>query len=104
MNSVPVVPPVVVPLVINGAAVKRRREAMGMTQEQLAAALGVRKSNVSAWENGRSTPITGVFFLLCQVLEVEYPDELLQAPAELSTPKMGRPPKRKAGPRLRLRK
>lgn len=30
--------------------------AVGLTQEQLGFALGVTKSSVSAWENGRETP------------------------------------------------
>lgn len=32
------------------------RLALGLTQEQLGFALGVTKSSVSAWENGRETP------------------------------------------------
>ncbi|MFD0639637.1 helix-turn-helix transcriptional regulator [Catenulispora yoronensis] len=35
---------------------KRRREAVGLTQEKLAAVLGVDRSTVARWEWGRSTP------------------------------------------------
>lgn len=35
---------------------REARVAAGMTQEQLGFALGVTKSSVSAWENGRETP------------------------------------------------
>lgn len=37
------------------------RQALGLTQEQLGFALGVTKSSISAWENGRETPS---FYLL----------------------------------------
>ena len=35
---------------------REARVAIGLTQEQLGFALGVTKSSVSAWENGRETP------------------------------------------------
>lgn len=35
---------------------REARIAAGLTQEQLGFALGVTKSSVSAWENGRETP------------------------------------------------
>jgi transcriptional regulator with XRE-family HTH domain len=35
---------------------REARVASGLTQEQLGFALGVTKSSVSAWENGRETP------------------------------------------------
>lgn len=35
---------------------REARTAAGLTQEQLGFALGVTKSSVSAWENGRETP------------------------------------------------
>lgn len=35
---------------------REARVAAGLTQEQLGFALGVTKSSVSAWENGRETP------------------------------------------------
>lgn len=36
--------------------VRAAREGKGLTQEQLGAALGVSKSNISAWENGLHEP------------------------------------------------
>lgn len=35
---------------------REARVAAGLTQEQLGFALGVTKSSISAWENGRETP------------------------------------------------
>ncbi|MDR2872998.1 MAG: helix-turn-helix domain-containing protein [Xanthomonadaceae bacterium] len=35
---------------------REARMSAGMTQEQLGFALGVTKSSISAWENGRETP------------------------------------------------
>jgi transcriptional regulator with XRE-family HTH domain len=39
-----------------GAAIRLVREAKGMTQKQLAAAIGVTQSAVSQWEGGESSP------------------------------------------------
>jgi transcriptional regulator with XRE-family HTH domain len=39
-----------------GDRLREARIAAGLTQEQLGFALGVTKSSVSAWENGRETP------------------------------------------------
>ena len=39
-----------------GDRLREARIAAGMTQEQLGFAVGVTKSSVSAWENGRETP------------------------------------------------
>lgn len=39
-----------------GDRLREARVAAGLTQEQLGFALGVTKSSVSAWENGRETP------------------------------------------------
>lgn len=39
-----------------GDRLREARIASGLTQEQLGFALGVTKSSVSAWENGRETP------------------------------------------------
>ena len=48
------------PLVINqpevGKLIRELRLALGLTQEQLAAALGVTYSTINRWENGRSKP------------------------------------------------
>jgi putative transcriptional regulator len=48
------------PLVINqpevGKLIREHRLVLGLTQEQLAAALGVTYSTINRWENGRSKP------------------------------------------------
>jgi transcriptional regulator with XRE-family HTH domain len=42
---------------MNGDELRQRREGLGMTQEQLAKALGVNTMTVSRWERGvRSIP------------------------------------------------
>lgn len=78
------------------------RIAVGMTQEQLGFALGISKSSVSAWENGRETPSFRFLPRLAQVLAVSL-DELLEPPNapvdEQSSPKplaSRRPPVAKA--------
>ena len=48
------------PLVMNqpevGKLIHKLRLALGLTQEQLAVALGVTYSTINRWENGRSKP------------------------------------------------
>ena len=39
-----------------GDRLREARVAAGMTQEELGFELGITKSSVSAWENGRETP------------------------------------------------
>lgn len=39
-----------------GMRIKRRRQALGMKQEDLAAAVGVSRAAVSNWESGRHFP------------------------------------------------
>jgi putative transcriptional regulator len=39
-----------------GKLIRELRLALGLTQEQLAAALGVTYSTINRWENGRSKP------------------------------------------------
>jgi len=39
-----------------GAMVKKLREALGLTQEQFAARVGVTLATVNRWENGRAKP------------------------------------------------
>lgn len=59
---------------------RQARIAAGLTQEQLGFVLGVTKSSVSAWENGRETP---GFRLLPQLREAlgRPLDELICGPA-----------------------
>ena len=49
-----------------------------MTQEELAASIGVTPQAVSKWERGISLPDTGLLQSICQILDVSA-DELLDA-------------------------
>jgi transcriptional regulator with XRE-family HTH domain len=56
-----------------GTRIKLLREAQGLTQSQLAAAVGVTKTAVSAWECGNAdNPTLPTFGLLCRVLHANY--------------------------------
>jgi transcriptional regulator with XRE-family HTH domain len=93
--------PVKIHRVINGDRVRELRELRGWSQDELAVKVGVGSKTVAAWETGRSTPIAGPFLVLCQVLGVANPDDLMRdKPAHVSKPKMGRPLKR--SPQLKL--
>lgn len=48
---------------------KDARIAMGLTQEQLGFAVGVTKSSVSAWENGRESPSFNALLRLRDALQ-----------------------------------
>lgn len=74
----------------------KRREALGLTQYEVARRAGVRESDISRWERGivKSPPLTGMR-KVCRVLEVpleELADALLadEASAESSS-RTGRP-------------
>lgn len=51
-----------------GAKIRERREAAGMSQKQLAAALGVDPSAVSLWESGKTYPSYTNILKLSEVL------------------------------------
>lgn len=59
---------------------REARIAAGLTQEQLGFALGITKSSVSAWENGRETPSFRFLPRLSEALSCSL-DELLGASA-----------------------
>lgn len=48
-----------------------RRQALGLSQEDLADRLGVRRDTVCTWENGRRMPNAEVLFTWCRVLEIQ---------------------------------
>ncbi len=54
-----------------GEVLKARREAMGLTQRELAAKLGVKASHVAYLENGRRRPSLSLLGRLANVLSLE---------------------------------
>lgn len=59
-----------------GEAIRARREAMGMTQQELAARLYVSRQTVSRWESGSRCPDLIMSKKLASVLEISI-DELI---------------------------
>ena len=57
-----------------GEVIRQRRKGLGLTQPQLASALGVQKNAVSNWEQGRSRPDLGTVPALCRVLKLSLAD------------------------------
>jgi DNA-binding XRE family transcriptional regulator len=55
---------------MNTDELRRRRKALGMTQEQLAHVLGVSRQSVFMWESGR-TAIPALLALALRCLEYE---------------------------------
>ena len=53
------------------------RKQKGLTQEELANALGVTNQAVSKWENGTSDPSTSNLIAIAKVFQIS-PEELLQ--------------------------
>lgn len=48
-----------------------RRKALGLRQEQIAAAVGVKRAMVSHVERGRASPVVDVLARWCQVLGMD---------------------------------
>ena len=71
-----------------GSRIKEKREAIGMTQEELAAALGVSKGAVGNYESGSSYPKIDNRIQLFRVLKTDanfiFQDEATQKEVELS--------------------
>ena len=53
---------------------KAARINKGLTQEQVAAFVGVTKQTVGSWENGKTIPPIEKIELLCPLYEVSYND------------------------------
>ncbi|MDR1076163.1 MAG: helix-turn-helix domain-containing protein [Xanthomonadaceae bacterium] len=64
---------------------REARTAAGMTQEQLGFALGVTKSSISAWENGRETPNFKVLPLMRAILNRSLDDLIYGASSGVRT-------------------
>jgi transcriptional regulator with XRE-family HTH domain len=60
-----------------GAAVRRRREAKGLSQQQLADDAGVSLRYINALEAGDNSPSLTAIFQLCEALDTS-PAELLE--------------------------
>lgn len=65
------------------------RTAVSLTQEQLGHAVGVTKSSVSAWENGRETPSTPLLPLLRKALRISLDELICGVGAPTVAPGMG---------------
>lgn len=59
-----------------GEKIRQARERAGMTQRELAQALGVDPSAVSLWEGGKNAPTVNNIYKLASILGVE-PGSLL---------------------------
>ena len=60
-----------------GAKIKQAREAQGLTQAELAAALNLSRSAVSGWEVGRNFPDIATLIQLCDLFDLSL-DQLLR--------------------------
>ena len=59
-----------------GEKIKALREQVGLSQKELAAALGLDQSAVSLWERGKTAPTIGTLYRLADILGVK-PGDLL---------------------------
>jgi transcriptional regulator with XRE-family HTH domain len=53
-----------------GKKIRKLRETLGITQEEVAKALGVSKSTVSKWEKGERTPSLGILERICELFQI----------------------------------
>ena len=53
-----------------GERIRRRRTALGMKQEELAARVGVSRNTVAGWETGHSRPDLNTLPALCEALHI----------------------------------
>lgn len=64
---------------LNVALARRRREELGLTQEQLAEQLGIGQGALSNWEAGKREPRSSFLRAWARALQLE-PGELLSEP------------------------
>lgn len=60
-----------------GVRLKEARKAAGLTQVQLAEALGVKQIEISRWENNGRIPSTLTFRRMCEIMNASA-DSILQ--------------------------
>lgn len=63
------------------AALKERRKAQGLSQEDVARVVGTSKSNISSIENGRRDYYFSTFLKVCKALGVDV-DEIVKVVRE----------------------
>jgi transcriptional regulator with XRE-family HTH domain len=68
-----------------GVVVRRRREELGLTQEQLGFKTGLQRVYISLIERGINQPTIGVFFKLAHALHVKPSRLLAKVEVELNT-------------------
>lgn len=69
-----------------GEKIALRRRSAGLSQEALAAQLGVSRQAVSRWETNESLPDTEKILQLCRIFGVSADDLLLDKPPEAAPP------------------
>lgn len=69
-----------------GEKIALRRRSAGLSQEALAAQLGVSRQAVSRWETSESLPDTEKILQLCRIFGVSADDLLLDKPPEAAPP------------------
>lgn len=58
-------------------ALKKARKAKGLTQDDVAQALGAKNTTISNWENGVSRPDVDTLVSLCRLYEIS-PNDILE--------------------------
>ena len=69
-----------------GEKIALRRRSAGLSQEALAAQLGVSRQAVSRWETNESLPDTEKVLQLCRIFDTSTDDLLLDKPPEAASP------------------
>jgi transcriptional regulator with XRE-family HTH domain len=72
-----------------GAKVRAAREIRGLSQEQLAEAIGRTPETISNIERGKTMPGTGTLHALCAALSVEWTDLLSELETRSSADRIG---------------
>ena len=67
-----------------GENMKKRRQSLNMTQDELGKILGIKKNTISNWETGRSSPDVNMLAPICVALHISA-DELLDFPLDPNT-------------------